>query len=143
MGCVGESAADARPPVIDRAAARFGIEELACHAEYRILLASQNSFILVHLCMTLGRHLFANAKVFCQPFQVAFINLHAIVDRTAIRRAFRAVEIAAFITIKNSSRHKFPFRLQPCRRYKDWLAYRLFDLPYSETSNAMNSSRRS
>jgi hypothetical protein len=54
MSFVGERAADARTPVIDGAAARFGIKKLAGLAKYRILFATQNPLVLEYLGMVVG-----------------------------------------------------------------------------------------
>src|SRR6267142_4905236 len=72
----GELSTDGGPTVIDRAAASLGIQKMAGLAEYWILLASQDPFVLPHLRVPLSRGFLANVKILCQSFEVTFCVLN-------------------------------------------------------------------
>src|ERR1041384_3649824 len=84
-------ATDRRPRVIDRATARLRIEKLAGFAEDRIAFAPEHRLVLPHSRVTSLRHFIGDIEVPRQPFDVALRHLHAVVDRTTISRALRAV----------------------------------------------------
>jgi hypothetical protein len=89
----GKFAANRGACVIDAAAARFGIDELARLAKQRILLAPQHSLFLINLRVTRSSHFFRHAEVTRKPPNVARRHLHALVDRTTVGRTINAIVI--------------------------------------------------
>jgi hypothetical protein len=88
--------ANQRSRVIDRALARGGIKEFARFAENRVGLSPQYLLALPGGCEFSLSRFNVNAEVARQAFDVALCHLHSIVDRTAVRRTFRAVVITSF-----------------------------------------------
>ena len=66
--------------VIDAALACFGIKESARLPKDRIGFASQYALVVVESGKPLLSYFERNAKVLCQPVDIAFANLNAIVD---------------------------------------------------------------
>src|SRR5689334_10740926 len=68
-----------RPRVVDTAAARLGVEELAGFTKQVIALAAQHPFLVVHLRVTRGRDFFRHAEVSREPANVPRRHLYAFI----------------------------------------------------------------
>ena len=85
-----------RPRAINRAATGFGIKKLARFAEDGILFAAQNLLALPGCGETLFGDGVINREMSRQAFDVARRDLHALVDRAAVRRTARTVVVTSF-----------------------------------------------
>src|SRR5688500_8289701 len=79
--------------MIDSAASRLRINELASLSKHRVVLTSQHTLFPVHLCVACSRNFFSNAEVLCQSSNVAWLHLNTLVHRTTVSGAVDAIVI--------------------------------------------------
>jgi hypothetical protein len=91
----GKLPARERSRVVDRALTFDWIEKFAGLAEYRIFFAPEYSLALPCSGESLFRRRKVDGKMSRQPLHVTRSNLHAVVDRTAIRRTLTTVVITS------------------------------------------------
>ena len=92
----GEFATHERPRVIDCALSRLLVQEHAGLSKQFIGLATKYAFLIEDFGEALRGNFRRESKIGRQPADVARRNLHAIVNRAAIRDAFVAVILQSF-----------------------------------------------
>ncbi len=84
-------AADCRPRLVDRAAARLFIEKLADLLEYMVTLTAKHAVAIGYLRVPLLGLLISDAEMSGQARDVSSRNFDTIIAAT-VRRAFRAIK---------------------------------------------------
>src|SRR6185503_17434126 len=84
--------------MIDSALARLLIQKHASLAKQLVRATSKYSFFAPGLGKACGCYFRSNAKMRCQPSDVARCHLNAIIDGTAICDAFIAIVVFWFFT---------------------------------------------
>ena len=116
--------------MIDRAATRFGIDELASLVQTDASRFRRKTLsFVVHLRVTRCRDFFGNTEVLRQTANVTRRNLNTFVHRTTVRRAINAVVITLRLHLRGWS---------PMIDRSLQSRYRRFDFLYSASSKFMN-----